>query len=502
MKESASTLRTSAGISERKENRSENILKALKEPRSAFGKNGENTGIDSKSLVENQARLEILENMKENVSIKHYNTITHGYDLAAMKKITHSFANSELLNLPTVNMILVNERYNIVCLAATSNAILGLVNVFTSAIVYDIEYYDFWDENKGLWLQVSVFNTLTTFLLIFSIFWRKLSELDLQKSEHYYSELDTIISSKKIYSLILEILINLPHPLWFLHKYSVEMYNEVIEKYYTQSINSLLCVLVLPRLYHVFRLVLLKSKYNSARAHRVCKMNGVLADRFWVLKCLMNAYPFKVVILMMIVAIFSGGFCLRIFERPLTPPGAKTGFFDLGNAMWCIIITMTTVGFGDLTPTSALGRIVGTLACIWGVFVVALMVVGVTKFMILDSGQNKSFIIHLRLKFKDLFKIKACEVLKNGLKFRVIMKKFKAEDKVYGLQQSSYKRSIVEFQKARIQGKYLYNLNTPERKIEDRINVVSELADKNIERTIKTYEKLLEIFKVVKEKTS
>lgn len=494
MKESASTLKTSVGISDRKENRSQNILKAMQE----FHQPSPSSVTVGK--IEEGERQKVLENMRQTGSIKHYNTINHGYDLAAMKKITHMFANTELLNLPAINTMLVNERYNTLCLAATCNAILGILNVYTSAVVYDIEYYDFWDENKGLWLQISVFNTMITLLLVFSIYWRKCCELDLNKSEHFYSEQDTIYSSKKIYSLTLEVLLNLPHPLWFLHTFKVTMYNEVIGRHYEQSVNSLLCVLVLPRFYHVFRLVLLQSRYNSARAQRVCKMNGVLANRFWILKCLMNAYPFRVVMIMMIVAIFAGGFCLRIFERPLTPPDAKTGFFDLGNSMWCIIITMTTVGFGDLTPISVLGRIVGTLACIWGVFVVALMVVGVTHFMGLDSGQAKSLIIFQRLKFKDHFKTLAIDVLKSALKFKLITKKHKDSDEIYSIQQSVYKRNIIEFQKARIQSQILYNLNTPERKIEDRINLVLKLGEENISRAEKTFKELRDIQELIKSK--
>lgn len=46
--------------------------------------------------------------------------------------------------------------------------------------------------------------------------------------------------------------------------------------------------------------------------------------------------------------------------------------------MWCIIITMTTVGFGDFYPSTHLGRFIGVLACFWGTFLVSLMVVSLT----------------------------------------------------------------------------------------------------------------------------
>lgn len=46
--------------------------------------------------------------------------------------------------------------------------------------------------------------------------------------------------------------------------------------------------------------------------------------------------------------------------------------------MWLIIITMTTVGFGEGYPSTHLGRFVGVMACIIGMLLVSLMVVSLT----------------------------------------------------------------------------------------------------------------------------
>lgn len=46
--------------------------------------------------------------------------------------------------------------------------------------------------------------------------------------------------------------------------------------------------------------------------------------------------------------------------------------------MWLIIITMTTVGFGEGYPSTHLGRFIGVIACIIGMLLVSLMVVSLT----------------------------------------------------------------------------------------------------------------------------
>jgi hypothetical protein len=46
--------------------------------------------------------------------------------------------------------------------------------------------------------------------------------------------------------------------------------------------------------------------------------------------------------------------------------------------MWCTIITMATVGYGDFYPETHIGRVIAILACIWGNFLISLMVVSLT----------------------------------------------------------------------------------------------------------------------------
>ena len=47
--------------------------------------------------------------------------------------------------------------------------------------------------------------------------------------------------------------------------------------------------------------------------------------------------------------------------------------------MWCVIVTMTTVGYGDFYPVTHLGRIVGVIASLWGAFIISLLMVTLSK---------------------------------------------------------------------------------------------------------------------------
>ena len=57
-------------------------------------------------------------------------------------------------------------------------------------------------------------------------------------------------------------------------------------------------------------------------------------------------------------------------------------FPSLGLAIWWALQTVTTVGYGDVTPTTDVGRIIGGVEMVLGISFIAFLTAGVTSAVI------------------------------------------------------------------------------------------------------------------------
>jgi hypothetical protein len=71
------------------------------------------------------------------------------------------------------------------------------------------------------------------------------------------------------------------------------------------------------------------------------------------------------------------------------------------NCMWFCIVTMCTVGYGDYFPVTHLGRTVTLVICIWGVFIVSIMVVTLTNTLIQSNFEKKAIAVLEKLDLRD-----------------------------------------------------------------------------------------------------
>ena len=106
----------------------------------------------------------------------------------------------------------------------------------------------------------------------------------------------------------------------------------------------------------------------------------------------------------------------------------RSQFTSIPDAIWWAIVTMTTVGYGDLVPKSLLGKMIGCLCAVTGVFVLAVLIPVLVSNFILFIGFAR---IPIRNGKNDLANMMKQEFIfrKDNNEFQLLTKKNKL--KVY-----------------------------------------------------------------------
>jgi len=91
--------------------------------------------------------------------------------------------------------------------------------------------------------------------------------------------------------------------------------------------------------------------------------------------------------------------------------------------MWYVLITMTTVGYGDVYAFSHAGRALSVICAFIGVLIVSLFVVCLMNILKFDNSQEKSFNLLQRLQHKDILRIYAVGMLASTYKIKIMRRK-------------------------------------------------------------------------------
>jgi voltage-gated potassium channel len=66
---------------------------------------------------------------------------------------------------------------------------------------------------------------------------------------------------------------------------------------------------------------------------------------------------------------------------------------SLSDGFWWALVTVTTVGYGDISPTSDLGRIFASLLIILGVVLFSLITANISAFLVDKNKQEKDQVL-------------------------------------------------------------------------------------------------------------
>jgi len=148
------------------------------------------------------------------------------------------------------------------------------------------------------------------------------------------------------------------------------------------------------------------SDLSSETAVAIGRLNQLTIDSSFIMKYVI-ANSLQVVSVLFGLQVFMFSYLMMCAERP-TEGGA---LHDFANCMWLVVITMTTVGYGDEYPTTMLGRVVSVGASVTAVIMLGIVINLVVSKLSLSRQESKVIEVMEKIQLRKDLKQCACIVM-------------------------------------------------------------------------------------------
>lgn len=144
-----------------------------------------------------------------------------------------------------------------------------------------------------------------------------------------------------------------------------------------QNILDLIAILPVGSAIRVFRAVKIFRFAKIAKLMKLTKLFTVSGRLIGKCKKFLDTNGFKYMLIMSFVFILIGGSLISYFE------GMK-----LVDGIWWAFVTATTVGYGDISPSTGIGRIIACILMITGIGLIGSLTSSITTYFM--SGNNNT----------------------------------------------------------------------------------------------------------------
>ena len=220
-------------------------------------------------------------------------------------------------------------------------------------------------------------------------------EVDVMKTYNIACEEDSIFTTGSWKYLLLEIIL--------LGIFSPPNYDKIISGKmlngtFTYSIDSLIMLLYIIKIYYILKVISSFTIWSSDQVYKIGIKHKLNIGTSFILKAQFkySSYLFMLISFISLIGIF--GFLLRTFEYGFEPNEnfeykgnaiTNPNFEDYTDTFWVIIITMMTVGYGDIYPSTHFGRIVVFISALFGTILTSLLIAAMGSFVTFSPKEKK-----------------------------------------------------------------------------------------------------------------
>lgn len=337
--------------------------------------------------------------------------------------------------------------------------------------------------------SLRIANCFFTILLAILSIIRRWYVLRIEKTTGLAAQFDSLLGVNRIFPLLVEFV--------FLCITSIPFTNYVMSgefnnTHFVYNITSIYLVVICLKGYIVLRMYFVASRWASEYSRIICRQYNVVHHVLFFFKAEMKHRPVKFFLGIIFLTVLFCTICFQIFEFGLIHYRSEQKFSsnnfldptDGINALWCIISSLLTIGYGDIYPLTYLGRVTSIISCLIGIVSVSYLIVTLGKNFYLTTNEVKAFQILQKLRGKRVMENKAVDVIINILMLNMGRKENSKLDIMF-LRISILKRSITIFKSDGVQAS---GIESDGEIILNRIESQLDLNINRFEREVKKME--------------
>ena len=176
----------------------------------------------------------------------------------------------------------------------------------------------------------------------------------------------------------------------FTIEYILRVYCSPVKREYVLSFFGIIDLMAtLPQLLSVFfpplRYLSLMRTFRLFRIFRVLKLFAFLNEGYLLLESIRKSLTKILVYFMFVVMLVCILGTIMYIVESGTP---NSGFTSIPTSIYWAIVTLTTVGYGDITPVTAIGKFLSGIIMILGYTIIAVPT-GIVSATMIDTTQKK-----------------------------------------------------------------------------------------------------------------
>ena len=144
--------------------------------------------------------------------------------------------------------------------------------------------------------------------------------------------------------------------------------------FFKLNILDLIAIIPFNSAFRAFRMLKFTRLLKMTKLFRLASVSARLLEK---VKRFLNTNGLKYVLCLVIVSVVISALAMTKVEH-----------MSFNDALWWAFVTATTVGYGDLSPTTGLGRIIASILMLVGIGLIGSLTSSITSFF-LDSKKDK-----------------------------------------------------------------------------------------------------------------